>query len=212
MVKTIVVLGATGVQGGSVASKFLSLGWHVRGVTRLASSSSAKALQEKGIQIVEADIDNPSSLITAFSGAHVIFGVTDFWQPFFAAFPELSKISDRATGEHAQAIEVKRGKSLVDAVAAVSEKEGILERFIWSTLPSFKEQSGGKYTYVYHFDGKAEITTYLKEKKELWAKSSLLNMGFYTTNMIKYGGLMGLANVRSFLFPRLAMRIWLRKN
>jgi hypothetical protein len=37
---------------------------------------------------------------------------------------------------------------------------------------------------------------YLKdEKPELWKRSSLLNMGFYTTNMIKYGGFTGSGEV-----------------
>lgn len=78
----------------------------------------------------------------------MIFAVTDFWAPFLAYFEELSKISDRATGEHAFNIEVKRGKSIVDAAAKVLAEEGALERFVWSTLPGFKELSGGKYTYT----------------------------------------------------------------
>ncbi|CZR60571.1 related to nitrogen metabolic regulation protein nmr [Phialocephala subalpina] len=193
--KIIAVLGVTGNQGGSVAKKFLSLGWHVRGITRSASSNSAKALSAQGVEIVEADIDYPATLIPAFSGAHIIFAVTDFWAPFFSSIPTLSKISDRATGEHAYAIELKRGKNIVDAAASVLEKEGKLERFIWSTLPSFKEQSKGKYTYVYHFDSKAAVSEYLKGKDggKLWEKSSLLNMGFYADNMITYGGIMGAA-------------------
>jgi hypothetical protein len=137
---------------------------------------------------VEADLDKPETLLPAFLGAEVIFGVTDFWAPYFSSFAELSKISDRATGEHAYAIEIQRGKNLVDAVAAVvQEKDSVLERFVFSTLPDFKKVSKGKYDFNYHFDSKAAVSEYLKEKKELWEKSSLLNVGFYTTNMIKYG-------------------------
>jgi predicted transcriptional regulator len=84
-----------------------------------------------------------------------------------AAYLELSKVSDRATGEHALAVEVRRGKVIVDAAAEVLEKDGVLERFVWSTLLSLKELSGGKYTYVYHFDAKAEVSKYLKEKTVL---------------------------------------------
>jgi len=78
-------------------------------------------------------------------------------------------------------------------------EEGILERFIFSTLPSFKEQSGGKYTYAYHFDAKAIVSEYLKEQKALWEKSSLLNMGFYTTNLVKMGSIMGANKVRDYV-------------
>lgn len=81
-----------------------------------------------------------------------------------------------------------RGKAVVDA-AVEALADGVLERFVFSTLPSFKEQSKGKYTYTYHFDSKAEITKYLKSKSDLWEKSSLLNMGFFTTNMVKYSHL-----------------------
>ena len=83
----------------------------------------------------------------------------------------------------------------MDAAAKVLADEGVLERFVFSTLPGFKELSGGKYTYIYHYDGKADVSKYLKEKKDLWAKSSLLNMGFYTTNLVKSGNLMGFAKV-----------------
>lgn len=215
MAKTIAVLGVTGnqvgshvftpfqklihyYQGGSVAEKFLSLGWDVRGITRSTTSPSALALKARGLTLVEADLDNSTSLIKAFSGAHVIFAVTDFWAPFFASFEKLSKISDRATGDHAFEIEVTRGKRIVDAVAKVLADEGVLERFVFSTLPGFKELSGGKYTYNYHFDGKAEISKYLKTKKALWEKSSLLNMGFYMTNLVKMGKVVGFSKVRVF--------------
>lgn len=83
----------------------------------------------------------------------------------------------------------------MDAAAKVLADEGVLERFVFSTLPSLKQVSGGKYTYAYHFDGKAEISKYLKGKNELWAKSSLLNMGFYTTNLVRIGMLTGFSKV-----------------
>lgn len=134
----------------------------------------------------------------------MIFAVTDFWGPYFEYFPKLKEEGERKTGEMAYEVEVKRGKGIVDAVAKVDGdgKGGALERFIWSTLPSFKEVSGGKYTFAYHFDSKAVVTRYLKEKKggKLWEKSSLLNMGFYMDNLIRYGGIMGAAKVWSFPF------------
>lgn len=193
MAKTIVVLGATGTQGGAVAAKFLSLGWKVRGITRNTSSPSAQALSNQGIEVVSADQDDPASLIPAFSGAEAIFAVTNFWEPLLKNYVELSKQGDRAAGEYAAAIEIRRGKAIVDAAANVLQDEGKLERFIWSTLPPFKELSKGKYSYAYHFDAKAEVTKYLQqEKKDLWEKSSLLNMGIYTTNVKESGDAFGL--------------------
>lgn len=60
-----------------MAKHFLALGWIVRGITRSATSSSAASLSALGVQLVEADIDDPSTLIPAFRFAHVIFAVTD---------------------------------------------------------------------------------------------------------------------------------------
>ncbi|TGO23687.1 hypothetical protein BPAE_0124g00190 [Botrytis paeoniae] len=161
MAKTIVVIGATGIQGGSVAAN--------------------------------ADQDDPASLIPAFPGAEAIFAVTNFWKPFYKKYEELSKQGDRVTSEYAAPIEIRRGKAIVDAAAEVLHDEGKLERFIWSTLPSFKKLSKGKHSYAYHFDAKAEITTYLQqEQKDLWEKSSLLNVGIYTTNVKEYGDSFGL--------------------
>lgn len=135
--------------------------------------------------------------------------MTDFWQPFFENYSTLKEKGDRATGEFAYGVEVKRGKGIVDAVAEVLDNEGgrngVLERFIWSTLPSFKDISGGKYTFNYHSDSKAVVTGYLKEKYggRVWERSSLLNMGFYMDNLVRYGGLMGAAKVS---FPCLVLK------
>lgn len=46
---------------------------------------------------------------------------------------------------------------LVDAVKAAQAK-----LLIWSGLENMTKASGGKYTHVYHFDGKAAITAYAK--------------------------------------------------
>src|SRR6478735_5252270 len=56
--KVIVVLGATGNQGGSVANTFLEKsGWQVRAVTRNTSGANAQALAKRGAQVVSADFD-----------------------------------------------------------------------------------------------------------------------------------------------------------
>ena len=57
MSKVIAVFGATGNQGGSVirallADPVLSKEFKIRGVTRDASKPSAKALADKGVQVV----------------------------------------------------------------------------------------------------------------------------------------------------------------
>ena len=56
--KIIVVVGATGGQGGSVVESILkdsklNASWAVRGITRDASKDGAKALASKGVEVVE---------------------------------------------------------------------------------------------------------------------------------------------------------------
>lgn len=81
----LVVLGATGNQGGSVISYFLAQSpqtYRLRGLTRNASSASAQALTGQGVEMVAGDLDDLSSLGRAFEGADAIFAVTDFWGPY----------------------------------------------------------------------------------------------------------------------------------
>lgn len=67
MVQTIVVIGATGVQGGGVVSELLKDGlWNIRAVTRNPESDKGKALTAQGVKVVTADLDNTESLIKAF--------------------------------------------------------------------------------------------------------------------------------------------------
>ena len=65
--KIIAVLGATGVQGGSVVRALLKdKSWKVRGITRDPSKDAAKALEKQGIEVVSANIDDEQSLVKAF--------------------------------------------------------------------------------------------------------------------------------------------------
>jgi uncharacterized protein YbjT (DUF2867 family) len=66
MAKLITVCGATGGVGGSVARRMLKEGWIVRAITRNNESTAAKALAEKGAQLVSADYDDVASLEHAF--------------------------------------------------------------------------------------------------------------------------------------------------
>jgi uncharacterized protein YbjT (DUF2867 family) len=67
MPKLVVVVGATGQQGGSVINSLLKDGtFQIRGITRNVNSEKAKALYAKGVEMVVADLDNKDSLMKAF--------------------------------------------------------------------------------------------------------------------------------------------------
>ncbi|XP_019618952.1 PREDICTED: nmrA-like family domain-containing protein 1 [Branchiostoma belcheri] len=77
MAKVVTVFGATGTQGGGVANALLEdPEFKVRIVTRSASSDKAKALQERGAEVIEGNFDDASSLERALQGAHGTFVMT----------------------------------------------------------------------------------------------------------------------------------------
>jgi uncharacterized protein YbjT (DUF2867 family) len=73
--RLVVVLGATGRQGGAVARHLLAGGWRVRAVTRTPGSTAAQALTAAGAEVVRADMADPAGLRIALAGAYGVFSV-----------------------------------------------------------------------------------------------------------------------------------------
>ena len=78
----------------------------------LTPASSAQDLKSKypTIDLIQADLNDPTSLEKAFDGAYGVFAVTNFW-------------------EHGAEGEIRHGKNMVDA----AKKMGV-RHFIYSTL------------------------------------------------------------------------------
>lgn len=67
MSKLLTVVGATGTQGHSVIDAALKDGgYRIRGITRNPSSEKATSLSARGVEIVQANLDDEASLIQAF--------------------------------------------------------------------------------------------------------------------------------------------------
>ncbi|KAA8648326.1 hypothetical protein EYZ11_005743 [Aspergillus tanneri] len=144
MSKLITVFGATGNQGGSViraiqADPVLNKEYKIRGVTRDVNKAAAKALAEKGVEVVSADMSSATSLTAAIEGSHTVFLVTNFWESF------------------SKDTEVQQGKSVTDASKAAG-----VQHLIFSSLRNVTEISGGRLRHVTHFDGKAEVEAYIR--------------------------------------------------
>jgi uncharacterized protein YbjT (DUF2867 family) len=82
MSKLLTVVRATGQQGGSLITYILnhptlSKLYHLRGITRDASEKGSLGLKNLGVEIIQADLNDPSSLIPAVSGSYDVFGVTN---------------------------------------------------------------------------------------------------------------------------------------
>ena len=75
----IAVMGGTGAQGGGVVNALLTREqFSVRVLTRNPRSDKSKALAERGVEVVEADLTRPETLEPAFAGAYGVFIVTNF--------------------------------------------------------------------------------------------------------------------------------------
>jgi len=131
--KLIAVIGATGHQGGAVVRALQAQGqFKVRALTR--NPGKHRGLAD---EVVEADLDRPETLNTAFAGVHGVFLVTNIWEP--------------GTDE------------LKQATAAVrAAKEAGVKHFVWSTLPDVEAISSGKF-HVPHFTGKAKADGIVRE-------------------------------------------------
>ena len=66
--KLVVVIGATGQQGGSVVNALLNHPetYTVRAVTRNINSDKARSLASRGAEVVTGDLDNYDSILKAF--------------------------------------------------------------------------------------------------------------------------------------------------
>src|SRR5438093_13672372 len=73
--KTILITGLTGHQGGAVAQALQGTGFRLRGLTRKPDSERAAALARRGVEVVKGDLDDETTLRRALSGAWGVFGV-----------------------------------------------------------------------------------------------------------------------------------------
>ena len=173
MSRIIAVTGATGAQGGGLIRAILAdpdAGFTARAITRNPSSEAAVALADKGVDVVQADLDDEASLTRAFADAHGIFCVTNFWEHFS---PEREKAQAR---------------NLANAVAAAGPAH-----VIWSTLEDVRDYVPlsdsrmptlmGSYK-VPHFDAKAEANAFFREAG---VPITYLYTSFYWDNMISFG-------------------------
>lgn len=168
MARIVTVLGATGIQGGSIVAALLNNpAYTIRAVTRNSHSDAAKSLKAKGVSVVEADLDSVESLKSAFAGTYAIFAVTNFFEALSA-----KGIEESAKNE------TRQGINLADAAAATES----LEHYIWSTLPNSRQNSGGQQVVPY-YESKNKVDDYIKSIPRLFTKTTFLWLGWYAGNM-----------------------------
>ena len=158
MADTILVVGATGMQGGAVARHLLKRGiTKVCCMTRHAGSEAARLLRQQGADVVQADLDDPSSVMRAVYGCKGVFGVTNFWEAYFR--------------------EYHQGVNLIDAAA-----EAGVGHLVLSTLPSAKSISHGAIELP-HFETKARMEEYVHLQH---VPFTFVHVAFYYENFLNY--------------------------
>jgi uncharacterized protein YbjT (DUF2867 family) len=126
--KTILITGVTGHQGGAVAQALQGKGFHLRGLTRTPDSERAAALARYAVEIVKGDLDDEATLRPALAGAWGVFGVQN---PLQAGV-------EREEGQ---------GKRL-----ATLAREAGVEHYVYTSVGSAHKRTG-----VPHFDSKSRI-------------------------------------------------------
>ncbi|KAF8185276.1 hypothetical protein K438DRAFT_1973988 [Mycena galopus ATCC 62051] len=164
--RIVSVFGATGTQGNAVIQALLKDGTFTpRAIIRNPESEAAIRLKAQGVEVVRGDGLDKASLVCALRGSEAVFGVT---APIFPL---------KAEGEGPN--ELVWGKNMVDAA-----KESGVKFFIWSSVPSVKKLSAGKYANVLHYEQKAAVEEYLKSSGLVNAS---IHIGGFLENFWKFG-------------------------
>lgn len=163
MKRTILVTGATGHQGGTLARALLMRGHKVRGFTRFPTSEGAQRVKQLGAEIVQGDFEDVGSLQNAMKGVDAVFAMGT---PY----------------EGGPRTEVEEVRDIFDAASAVG-----VEHLVYSSVASADKDTG-----VPFFESKRELERDLEQRglpftivapvsfmENLWGQPSL-RRGFFT--------------------------------
>lgn len=119
--KLVVVTGATGQQGGALVDALgaSAAPWRVRVITRNVKSPSAKALEARGIELAEGDLNDPASLKSALTGAYGCYSV----QPNVIGHVEQEVVQGVALAEAAS--DAKVAHFLYSSVGGAERASGV---------------------------------------------------------------------------------------
>lgn len=133
--RVILVFGATGQQGGSVAAALLKAGWSVRALVRDLACNKSAALRDAGAETVQGDLSDSESLRAAMEGVYGVFSV----QP--------SSPGGTVTDDD----EIRFGITIADLARACG-----VTHFIYSSVASVEAGVG-----LGHFESKARIEAHI---------------------------------------------------
>ena len=124
----VLVLGATGGQGGAVAAALIRAGRPVRALVRDPAAPAARRLAAAGAQLATGDFTDPGALTAAMQGAAAAFTLTT---PF----------------ESGPGAELEQGRAIIEAAAAAR-----LGHLVFSSVAGATQE-----TAIPHFESKAAV-------------------------------------------------------
>jgi uncharacterized protein YbjT (DUF2867 family) len=131
--KTILVTGATGNQGGAVTRHLLKDGWRVRALSRNPDKPAAQSLKAQGVEVVQGNLNDTTSLQKAMTGVYAVFSVQTMMEEGVEA-------------------EARQGKLLADTAKAVQ-----VQHLIYSSVGGAERNTG-----IPHFESKWSIEQHIR--------------------------------------------------
>ncbi|MGQ0703010.1 MAG: NmrA/HSCARG family protein [Gemmatimonadales bacterium] len=128
MAKSILIFGATGRQGGTVANELIGRGFELHALTRKPESPAARALTARGIHAIKGDMDDADSLKPALAGKWGVFAMQNTWEAG-----------------------VEREETQGKRVATLAKEAGV-SHFVYTSVGSADRNTG-----IPHFENKYRI-------------------------------------------------------
>jgi uncharacterized protein YbjT (DUF2867 family) len=132
--RTILVMGATGQQGGAVLRHLQGKGFTLRAMTRKPDGDKARALARAGVEVLAGDFDDDASLARALAGVWGAFAVQNTWEAG-----------------------VEREEAQGKRVARAARTAGV-QHFVYSSVGSAHRATG-----IPHFENKWRIEGVVRE-------------------------------------------------
>src|SRR5258708_35728327 len=126
--KTVLVTGPSGRQGGAVIRHMIPKGWRLRALTRNPANHAAQELARQGIELVQGDLEDPTSLPAPLRDVYGVYSVQDFW----------------AVGAKR---EITQGKNLADEAKKAGAKH-----FVYSSVRGAERSTG-----ITHWESNWEV-------------------------------------------------------
>jgi uncharacterized protein YbjT (DUF2867 family) len=138
--KLILVIGATGQQGGAVVKALQNADFAIRALVRPHAprdpkNEKVRQLERQDIQVAQGDLDDLDSLVRAMDGAYGVFSVMTFFQ------------------RGGVKMEEEQGKRAADAA-----RNAGIQHFVYSSVGGAERNSG-----VSHFESKWHVEQHIGE-------------------------------------------------